>query len=268
MQDGIRRSTELEKVDSGHRRGRIDPSWHQGRGAFGGFAAALLLSAMEEDVADADRVPRSLTVHFCAPCVGDFDLRSEVVRAGTRVTHAASRIANAGGVMTMATASFCRDRENAARHSTAVMPSVERPDECRELPAWVTGLPAFFRHVDVRFCGDVKPFTGAKEARIAAWVRVREEHALDVDAPVAALLLDVLPPAISATFQTPRPMASVDFTIHFFERLPRGVAKRDEHLLVSIVSRWSDHGYTEELRDLWTSDGVLVAQCRQLLALL
>jgi hypothetical protein len=37
---------------------------------------------------------------------------------------------------------------------------------------------------------------------------------------------------------------------------------------VSIASRWADDGYCEELRDLWSPHGVLLAQCRQLLALL
>lgn len=269
MQDGIRRSIDLEKVDFGRYKGRIDPSWHQGRGAFGGLAAASLLSAMEEAVADRLRVPRSLTAHFCAPCVGEFDLTTEIVRSGTRVTHAASRIVNReGGVMTMATASFCRDREDARRYSTAVMPSVRPASEHHDFPQGVPGIPTFFQYVQARFCGDVMPFSGAKEARVAAWVRMREDLELDVDASVAAMLLDILPPAVTATFDSPRAVASVDFTIHFFSRLPRAGLARSEHLLVSIASRWSDDGYTEELRDLWTPDGVLLAQCRQLLALL
>ena len=90
-----------------------------------------------------------------------------------------------------------------------------------------------------------------------------------LDAPLAALLLDSLPPAVSATFGMPRPLASVDFTIHFFTRFAeRRSAATDEHQLVTIRSRWADDGYTEELRDLWSPRGELLAQCRQLIALL
>lgn len=270
MQDGLRRSTSLEKVSSGLWKGTIDPSWHQGRGAFGGLAAALLLSAMEEEVADPERTPRSLTISFCAPCVGDFSLRTELVRKGSRVAHGNARIlSSTGDVMTMATASFCRPRSDSTAYATAKMPDVKPASEHRDFPRGVPGIPGFFAQLDARFCGDVMPFSGAKEARVAAWLRMRADLELDVDASIAAMLLDILPPAVAATFSAPRPLASVNFTVDFFSALPlRPAPPRDAFYLASITSRWAGEGYTEELRDLWTADGVLLAQCRQLIALL
>jgi len=277
MQDGLRRSTSLEKVSTSLWKGTIDPSWHQGRGAFGGLAAALLLSAMEEEVADAERTPRSLTISFCAPCVGDFELRTELVRKGSRVAHANARIVSAAGeVMTMATASFCRPRNDSTAYATAVMPRVGPADDHRDFPRGVPGIPRFFDQIDARFCGEQAPraphplpFSGAREARVAAWLRMRPDLLLDVDASIAAMLLDILPPAVAATFSSPRPLASVNFTVDFFAALPlRPSPSRDAFYLASITSRWAGEGYTEELRDLWTADGVLLAQCRQLIALL
>lgn len=271
MQDGIRRSTSLEKLSPSLWKGQIDPSWHQGRGAFGGLAAALLLSAMEEEVADPERTPRSFTISFCAPCVGDFELRSELVRKGSRVAHANARIVSAstGDVMTMATASFCRARNDSTSYATAVMPRVGSATDHRDFPRGVPGIPKFFDQIDARFCGDVMPFSGAKEARVAAWLRMRPELDLEVDASIAAMLLDILPPAVAATFEMPRPLASVNFTVDFFSALPlRPTPSRDAFYLASITSRWAGEGYTEELRDLWTEGGALLAQCRQLIALL
>lgn len=271
MQDALRRSTSLEKVSPSLSRGRIDPSWHQGRGAFGGLAAALLLSAMEDEVADPERTPRTLTVHFCAPCIDDFELRTEIVRKGNRVAHAAGRLvsASSGEVMTMASATFCRSRTESIAYATSKMPLVKAPNELGDFPRGVPGIPKFFENVDARFCGDVMPFSGAKEARVAAWVRMRQDLGLDLDASVAAMLLDILPPAVSAMFSMPRPLASVDFTVHFFSSLPANpLPPRDAYYLEAITSRWAGNGYSEELRDLWTAEGVLVAQCRQNLALL
>ena len=278
MQDGIRTSTSLEKLSPSLWKGRIDPSWHQGRGAFGGLAAALLLSAMEEEVADPERTPRSFTISFCAPCAGDFELRTELVRKGSRVAHANARIVSAstGDVMTMATASFCRARNDSISYATAVMPRVGSATEHRDFPRGVPGIPKFFDQIDARFCGEQAPrapyplpFSGAKEARVAAWLRMRPELDLEVDASIAAMLLDILPPAVAATFDMPRPLASVSFTVDFFSPLPlRPTPSRDAFYLVSITSRWPSEGYTEELRDLWTEGGVLLAQWRQLIALL
>jgi acyl-CoA thioesterase len=245
---------------------RIDESWQQGRGIFGGALAKKALEVMIEDVEDADRTPRSLTMHFCSPGESVFELETEVVRAGSRVTHATARIRGAKGVTTFGSASFCRDRPSAERYMHATMPAVEPASEVREMPRGMDRLPAFFEHVEARFCGSAMPFSSSTEAKLAAWVRLREPA--PIGAPVAALLIDTLPPAVCATLPVPRPIASVDFTIHFFRRLPLATLAPDEHCLVSITSRWADVGYTEELRDLWSPRGELLAQCRQLLALL
>lgn len=263
-------ATTLSKDDDTRRHVRIDPSWHQGRGAFGGLLASLMLGEMSKDVNDAERIARSLTLHFCAPAVGDLQLTTEVVRTGSRVTHATARLSGAEGTATFGSASFCKDRPLAEHYVHASMPEVPPASRVPELPAGLPGLPAFFAHVDVRFCGGTMPFSSSpsKDAEVTAWVRLREPAPLD--APLAALLLDSLPPAISATFDAPRALASVDFTIHFFSRFGPAAepAPSDEHHLVAIRSRWAGDGYTEELRDLWSPRGVLLAQCRQLIALL
>jgi acyl-CoA thioesterase len=230
---------------------------------------------MTKDVNDAERIARSLTVHFCAPALGELELTTEVVRVGSRVTHAIARLSGEKGTATFGSASFCKDRPLAEHYVHASMPEVPPASSIPELPPGIPGLPAFFEHVDVRFCGKTTPFSSSpsKDAHVMAWVRLREPAPLD--APLAALLLDTLPPAISATFGAPRALASVDFTIQLFSRFEeRGEGGReeaealDEPHLVAIRSRWAGDGYAEELRDLWSPRGVLLAQCRQLIALL
>jgi acyl-CoA thioesterase len=261
------RATTFPKVEGGPRNLRIDASWHQGRGAFGGLLAAATLRAITEDVNDAGRIPRSLTVHFCAPAAGSLELTTEVARVGTRVTHAMARVKNEKGVTTFASASFTNDRPAAERYAHAVMPAIEPAASLPELPAGIPGIPAFFQHVDARFGGPTRPFASSTDPRVMAWVRLHEMPAR-MDAPLAALLLDSLPPAVTATFAAPRPVASVDFRIDFFSRFESADVASDEHHLLAITSRWADDGYTEELRELWSPRGVLLAQCRQLIALL
>ncbi len=262
MTSAFERATTLSAEGTGS----IDASWYQGRGAFGGLMAAMLLRAMRAKVGDEARTPRSLTVHFCGPATeGPIDVRTEVVRSGSRVTHAMARVTKGDETTTFATASFCRSRTGPS-YALAKRPDVAPASELPSIPRSMPGLPAFFEHVDARFAGPVLPFSGAATPEIAAWVRLREPA--PVDAAVAALLLDALPPAIIATFDAPRAVASVDFTIHFFERLPEHAGAPDDFHLVAIRSRWADDGYAEEIRDLWSPSGVLLAQCRQLLALL
>lgn len=246
---------------------RVEPSWHQGKGGFGGLLAAKALAAMTEDVDDLERVPRSLTMHFCAPATGELELTTEIVRVGRLVTHATARFEGERGVTTFGSSSFAKDRPGAERYVHAEMPEVQGPALASELPATTPGVPAFFEHVEARFCGSARPCSGtpSKDARVRAWVRLREPA--PVDAPTAAILLDALPPAITTTFSELRPVASVDFTIHFFVRFPLADLAAGEHCLVAITTRWADDGYAEELRDLWSPRGALLAQCRQLIAL-
>jgi acyl-CoA thioesterase len=267
MTTAFRRAMALGKVRDGLRHGRIDASWHQGRGAFGGLLAALALEAMGADVADPERAPRSLTIHFCAPASeGPFELTTEIVRAGSRVTTALARVVREGKVTTLATASFCKSRDRGERHFAARMPAFPPAREVPSFSRAIPGVPPFVAHFDHRYLGPPFPFSGATRAEVAAWVRLVEPE--PHDAATAALLVDVLPPAISAKFDAPRPLASVDFRVDFLERFPLAGVSADDHLLVAITSRWADDGYTEELRDLWTADGRLVAQCRQLIALM
>ena len=266
MTTAYERAMAFPKDENGVRNGRIDPSWHTGRGSFGGLMAATVLRAMIEDVADAERTPRSLTIHFCAPAAGDVALTTEIVRTGNRVAHATARVLGDGKVATIASASFCKDRPDARAYQIAAMPELAPAASVPPLPEGIPGLPPFFQHFDVRFVGPTLPFSSAKEPNVAAWVRLREPA--PIDAPLAAMLLDVQPPGITALFDGGRPTASVDFTIQLFARPAELALDPEAHHLVTIASRWAGEGYTEEVRDLWSPKGVLIGQCRQLLALL
>lgn len=268
MTTAFERAAALTPAGPRRRKGHIDESWHQGRGGFGGLLAATALAAMTEDVGDPERAPRSLTVHFCAPATGTFELVTEVVRAGSRVSHATARIETGGSVATIASASFCKDRAIARSYLDAdvKMPSVPAASTLAPLPSGIPGLPAFFQHVDARFCGATKPFTSAKEAKVAAWVQLREP--LPLTAQLAAFLLDTLPAAMAATLDRPRPLASVDFNVKLLARFPLEGAAINDYYLVATRAGWADAGYTVEVRDLWSPRGELIAQCHQLIALL
>ncbi|MFL5345300.1 MAG: acyl-CoA thioesterase domain-containing protein [Hyalangium sp.] len=64
------------------------------------------------------------------------------------------------------------------------------------------------------------------------------------------------------------PVASVDFTVHFFHALPRPADRPGAHYLRTGCSRWAGEGFTEDFQELWTEEGELLAQCRQCIAVL
>jgi acyl-CoA thioesterase len=56
----------------------------------------------------------------------------------------------------------------------------------------------------------------------------------------------------------------LDLTIHYRRELPLSSASPDDYYLGRFVSHMSHDGFFEEDGELWTEDGLLIAQSRQL----
>ncbi len=247
----------------------VDDGWAQGRGAYGGVVAAGILRAMIEDVGDAVRRPRSLTVHFCAPLGPRARLRTAIERAGARVTHLSGRLYDDAGVVAIASASFAAPRPDASTWSTARIPEAIPFADAAVVDNEL--MPAFTRNFEYRFAIGELPYSGAAHARVGGWVRLRAPGTHDVpigvavDAPYVAAVLDAFPPAALSRVDGVRSAASVDLTVHFYGG---GAATTASPLLVDVVSAVAEDGYAEERAWVWTQDGALLGECRQIVAIL
>jgi acyl-CoA thioesterase len=259
-------ATVVEPLETGHYRSRYDAAWYQGKGAYGGVVAGQALRAMEHHVGDAKRSVRSLTVHFCSPAVeGVADVYTRIERAGKLVTHATARVEGAGGVVAVATATFGAARNGAPEYSEFVMPSVPAPGDVGRVPDDAP-MPDFCRFFEYRFCVGSAPYSGSEVAEVGGWLRPREPTALD--AALCVGLMDAYPPSVLARVDGFRPAASVDFSVQFFQSFPLTRIAPDAQYLRTGRSRQALEGYTEESQLLWAQDGTLLAQCRQLVAVL
>lgn len=242
----------------------LTPDWFQGRGAYGGVLGAGILRAMLHALADPPRLPRSLTVHFCAPVLAEPALlRVSVERAGRQVTHLSARLEQGGHVACLASATFAVSRESALQWDTHRMPAVPRPQELEPVPSEL--LPTFARHFDYRWCVGAPPFSGAGEALLGGWVRPRVPTPLD--APLAVALLDSFPPAASSRVSGFCNLATMDYTAHFYAPLPPEGASPEAFCLRVGRSPHAGSGYADDLAQLWSEDGRLLAQLRQMAAL-
>ncbi len=254
----------LTPLGEGRFRSRFDAPWYQGRGAYGGVVAGQLLRAMEHLVADPGRPVRSFTVHFCAPATeGEAEVRGRIERAGKLITHATARVENAAGVVAVASATFGTARPGATTYFDAKRPEVPPPDAVEPVPEHVP-MPTFCQFFEYRICVGSAPYSGG-EPRIGGWIRPRGEL-LPLDAALCVALLDAYPPSVLSTLEGIRPAASVDFTVHFFHALPRPGDRAGAHYLRTGSSRWASEGFSEDLQELWTEEGELLAQCRQCIA--
>jgi acyl-CoA thioesterase len=228
--------------------------------------AGQLLRAMEHLVAEPGRSVRSFTVHFCAPASeGEAEVLARIERAGKLVSHTTARVENAAGVVAVASATFGISRPGGAAYFDAKRPQVPPPSAVPAMPEDAP-MPTFCQFFEYRFCVGSAPYSGGQSS-LGGWIRPKGEP-LALDAALCVGLLDAYPPSVLSTLKAPRPVASVDFTVHFFHALPRAGDLAGAHFLRTGYSRWAGEGFSEDLQELWTEEGELLAQCRQCIAVL
>jgi acyl-CoA thioesterase len=257
---GLGAETALKPLGGGRWRGEISERWWIERGPYGGFVSALLVRALVAAIDDATRAPRSITVHFlAAPAAGPVEIAATVERAGRSATTIALRMEQDGAPVALALASAAPWRDHTPEWMDAAPPAVPGPDACPPLPR-LDGMPPFMARFDVRWAegGGIGQPSG--RARNVAWARPDPAMALDHVAVTA--LADTIVPAAFSRLGRLLIVPTLDLTIHFRSPLPAGGP--GAWALVCFESRRSAGGTWEEDGEVWSADGRLLAQSRQL----
>jgi acyl-CoA thioesterase len=248
---------------------RIDRGWWIVIGPNGGYLAAIVLRALAAALADPTRAPRSLTVHYVEPAVeGPARVHVRVERSGRSLSALSARLEQGGRLVALALAAFSRPRES-FEFQDLQMPQVAPPES---LPA---GQPPSERTTPMRerfetrrALGSIEPGTSAR-AVTGGWLRLAEPRL--PDPPALAMFCDAWPPAIrqreSLGADGLRGVPTIDLTVHFRAPLPAH-ARPDDFYLCVFRTRTARDGFLEEDGEIWTRDGVLLAQSRQLALLI
>ena len=238
--------------------------WWVVRGPNGGFVAAILLRALTEALGDPSRPPRSLTVHYPgAPQPGPMSIRVRIEKVGRSSATLSARATQGERVVALALAAFSGPFPG-EDFSTARMP--EAPPVDAVMPTALPGAPKFTENFEFRFAIGPRPFSGAEEARSGGWLRLREPRVLDH--PLAATYADAWIPAIFTRMTTFAAVPTIDITIHFREPLPLDGATPEDFVLAEFQTRVAHNGLFEEDGEIWSADGRLLVQSRQLAAML
>lgn len=256
---GLAADTALEPLGDGRWRGEISERWWVQRGPYGGYVSAFLVRALIAAVNDPGRPPRSLTVHFLeAPVAGPAEVAATVERTGRSASSVALRMEQDGRPMALALASAAAWRDDQPGWDELRPPAVPAPEDCPPVPA-LPEPPPFIDNFEVRWVAGGVLGQPAERARNVTWVRPRPAMALDHVA--VAALSDTMVPAAFSRLGRPVVVPTLDLTIHFRAPLP---AAGDGWGLAVFESGLSAGGTWEEDGELWSRDGVLLAQSRQL----
>ncbi len=244
----------------------IDPGWWITSGPNGGYLAAILMNAFAHACDDPIRTCRSCTVHFLSSAIaGAAEIEVTIERSGRSMTSMSARLVQQGRTIATALAAFSTDRPGPG-FSDPVMPVLPPPEQL-EVPVFdsslpPTAVPPMVERYEQRWAIGHRPFSGGDEALIGGWIRLAEPR--PVDAAVVAAYSDAWMPAMFSRVVGGWGITTVDLTVHVRSAPPVGY---DDWCLVKFRSAVSADGFCEEDGEIWTRDGQLLAQTRQLAAI-
>ena len=251
-------ATGVTRVAEGRWTAEVDAGWFAPMGPNGGYLASIVLRALTDAVADAERAPRSLNLHYLRPpAAGPAEVAVTVERTGRSLTSLSARLEQDGRLCVLALAAFAVDMRSAAEYSDAA-PAATPFAELPRLGA-PEGTPPITHRLDVRPAIGALPFSGSDDARTGGWLAFAEPR--EADALACATFVDAWWPAPFVRLTAPIGAPTIDLSIHFRARLPVNEA---DHVLGLFTSRSSAQGFFEEDAELWSAGGVLLAQGRQL----
>jgi acyl-CoA thioesterase len=257
--------TAVEDLGQGRFSATISERWWVMKGPNGGYIAALVMQAIQKAVGP-ERAPRSLTVQFPrSPAAGPVEIVVTVEREGGSATFLSARMEQDGKLQATALAVLAKDWQGPS-FSELRMPAAEPPGELHSPdPEEVPEMPTMFQNYSMRAVIGEPAFSGGA-AYSGVWLRAREPRRLD--APLAAAMLDAWFPAPFVSIEHSAPAPTIDYTVHFRSPLPPADATAEDPYLLVFKSGLARHGFFEEDGELWSADGTLLAQSRQLALLL
>jgi acyl-CoA thioesterase len=240
--------------------GRVTDAWSAPPGPNGGYVAALILRAIQGEVADRERQPRALTVHYLRPPeIGEVEISVSVERSGRSASTCSVRLIQSGKLRAIALCVLSGDYPSALEWSTPP-PDAPRPEQIEPLPAPSGPIaPQIFGQLEFRPAFGAAPFSGADQALVGGWARTR--HPVPADQELLCLYADAWLPAAFPRLDGPCLAPTLDLTIHFRSQPPTGDRAQ---VLGRFSSSSSADGFFEEDGALWSEEGVLLAQSRQL----
>jgi acyl-CoA thioesterase len=258
MQDLLHGNLALAGTAPGVYEGTADRTWWGHDALFGGYAQALVLAAMRRSVDDAAKAPKSMTMHFLRPFL-DGPQRIEVglEREGRNMANVTARAWSGGKLAGLALANFGTNRRSPS-FVAARMPDVA-PLGAEEAPVDpAAGIPTHELFDFFPRMGGLRFSSGVSE--VGGWVRPR--FPAPADEYLCTVLADLWLPAAYHRWEVGAVAVSADITMHFRASLPAGVAPGSP-LFVVLRAAKSGDGWADEDGEIWTADGELLAQSRQ-----
>jgi acyl-CoA thioesterase len=233
-------------------------------GPYGGMTAAQLLQAVLQHPARLGE-PVSLTVNFPAPVAdGAFEVEARPLRTNRSTQHWLMLMTQDSEVVASATALL------ALRRPTWSAPEAQPPaghPAFERLPRRSTqGYPAWISRYDMRFVsgGMAHDFDGVEQPDSLTQLWVRDEPPRPLDFVSLAAMCDCFAPRTWVRRHQRGPAGTVTMTVNFHADAALLAAQGDRPLLAQARAQVFRDGYCDQLGELWSADGQLLAGTQQI----
>ena len=241
----------------------IPDNWRQGRTAYGGLTAGLSLVAAQKQFPDLPPL-RSAVVNFVGPVTEDPVFSSCLLRQGRNVTSIETEAKIETSTISTSTFIFGAARESELSVQFPA-PDAPVPEACEPFTPEAARdfVPIFFHNFDTRLIAGARPMSGAKDGYIRTWSRHKDPASRSGMASLLTLG-DVLPPAALPMLKKMGPVSSVNWMFNVLVDKP---TTDDGWWHVETKLTAAGGGYSSQVMRYWNTDGVLVAEGMQAVAI-
>jgi len=238
----------------------VPESWKQGRTAYGGLSAALLLARARGD--DPSLPPlRSALINFTGPLTSSPDISTELLRQGRNVTTVYARADVDGRAACTGTFSFGAARESHLNVGLSA-PASPSPEQCdpytEEDNAFV---PPFLRNFETRLIEGTRPMQGGTKGYLRLWARHADPASREGELALLCLA-DILPPSTFPIMRQLGPVSSMTWICNFL----RAPDTQDGWYMMESELTAVQDGYCSQVMRIWNSDGELIVDGMQSIA--
>ena len=239
----------------------LPDNWKQGRTAYGGLSAGLLLARARGDHPDLPAL-RSALVNFTGPVTESPDISTELLRQGRNVTTVYARANVDGRAACTGTFSFGATREShvSVDYPAPASPPPEACEDFKEKDARF--IPPFLQHFDTRLIEGTRPMRGGTRGYMRIWARHADPGSRDGDVSLLCLA-DILPPSTFPIMTKLGPVSSMTWICNF---LREPVTTDGWYMLEAELTAARD-GYCSQVMRIWNINGDLIADGMQSIAI-
>lgn len=256
-------ATRIEWSEPGRGRGATHPAYGNMVGPYGGTTLAVMLRAALEHP-ECRGIPFGLTVNYCTAIQnGEFELRSRLARDGRSVQHWVIELLQNGAVAATATAITGTERETFAHQS---VPGPKAPPFETVAPAAPSVRVAWLSAYDMRFFQGSPVFEAPEDAplgsaRTEMWIA--DKPARPLDHLSLAAMSDAFIIRLFHLRGRPTQAGTVSITTYFYATQADLARQGEQPLIATADARVFRHGFHDQVGELWSADGALLATTTQ-----